>query len=389
MTVRKIVRKIHLWIGLGSGAIVFILGITGCILVFVDEVKPLVYPQRLFVSSAAGQPQSLTTLLHTAEDAWGEAKPVTAMEIYNDPTRTVHFRAYRANDQEGTWYWDAKQYYESVFVDPYTGGVVATENSEFEFFRVVLFLHWSLLFSNAIGQPIVGVATLLFALSLMTGLVLWWPKNRKARRTRFRFRWKASTGAKRKNYDLHNILGFYSISLAFIIALTGLVWAFPWVNDGVQWLANVGTKSESLVIAPLPDNPVEEEAGVIDKVYAAVRARYPDATGYHVYFGQSDDAPINVLIRYQGTWRDVIEQYSAYSGNWLNTVKFSDKNRGEKLRSMNYDIHVGSILGMPGKILAFLASLIAASLPVTGFIIWYNRGSRHKTIAVGKSNSKP
>lgn len=379
MTVRKLFRKIHLWIGLGSGAIVFILGITGCILVFVDELKPLVYQQRLFVPSATGQPQPLTMLLQTAEDAWGEAKPVTAMEIYNDPNRTVHFRAYRASDQEGTWYWDAKQYYESVFVDPYTGGVVATENSEFEFFRVVLFLHWSLLFSNPIGQPIVGVATLLFVLSLITGLILWWPKNRKARRTRFRFRWKASTRLKRKNYDLHNILGFYSISLSVIIAVTGLVWAFPWVNDGVQWLANVGTKSETQLVTPLPNEPMEEETGVIDKVYAAVHARYPDAAGYHVYFGQSDDAPINVLIRYQGTtWRDVVEQYSQYSGNRLNTAKFSDKNRGEKLRSMNYDIHVGSILGLPGKILAFLASLIAASLPVTGFIIWYNRKRKGK-----------
>jgi uncharacterized iron-regulated membrane protein len=40
---------------------------------------------------------------------------------------------------------------------------------------------------------------------------------------------------------------------------------------------------------------------------------------------------------------------------------------------MNYDIHVGAILGFPGKVLAFLASLIAASLPVTGFMIWWGR----------------
>jgi uncharacterized iron-regulated membrane protein len=40
---------------------------------------------------------------------------------------------------------------------------------------------------------------------------------------------------------------------------------------------------------------------------------------------------------------------------------------------MNYDIHVGAILSLPGKILAFFASLICASLPVTGFIIWWGR----------------
>jgi len=32
--------------------------------------------------------------------------------------------------------------------------------------------------------------------------------------------------------------------------------------------------------------------------------------------------------------------------------------------------------GLPGKILAFLVSLIAASLPITGFYIWW--GKKHK-----------
>ncbi|MNR67679.1 hypothetical protein D3C85_1918120 [compost metagenome] len=40
---------------------------------------------------------------------------------------------------------------------------------------------------------------------------------------------------------------------------------------------------------------------------------------------------------------------------------------------MNYGIHTGQILDLPGKIIAFTASLIAAALPVTGFVIWYGR----------------
>ncbi|WP_242499314.1 PepSY domain-containing protein [Flavobacterium sp. 140616W15] len=40
---------------------------------------------------------------------------------------------------------------------------------------------------------------------------------------------------------------------------------------------------------------------------------------------------------------------------------------------MNYDIHVGAVLGITGKILAFFASLISASLPITGFLIWWGK----------------
>jgi uncharacterized iron-regulated membrane protein len=39
---------------------------------------------------------------------------------------------------------------------------------------------------------------------------------------------------------------------------------------------------------------------------------------------------------------------------------------------------VGSILGFPGKVLAFLVTLIGASLPVTGFLVWYGRKFKKK-----------
>ena len=40
---------------------------------------------------------------------------------------------------------------------------------------------------------------------------------------------------------------------------------------------------------------------------------------------------------------------------------------------MNYDIHIGAVLGYPGRIAAFLAALIAASLPITGLLIWLGK----------------
>jgi uncharacterized iron-regulated membrane protein len=46
---------------------------------------------------------------------------------------------------------------------------------------------------------------------------------------------------------------------------------------------------------------------------------------------------------------------------------------------MNYDIHVGAIAGLPGKILAFLISLLCSSLPVTGFLVWYGKKVKAKT----------
>jgi uncharacterized iron-regulated membrane protein len=60
------------------------------------------------------------------------------------------------------------------------------------------------------------------------------------------------------------------------------------------------------------------------------------------------------------------------------SIPFAEASFAQKLRKMNYDIHIGTILGFPGKVLAFLASLIGASLPITGFLIWYGRKFKKK-----------
>ncbi|MFA6278389.1 MAG: PepSY-associated TM helix domain-containing protein, partial [Pedobacter sp.] len=53
--------------------------------------------------------------------------------------------------------------------------------------------------------------------------------------------------------------------------------------------------------------------------------------------------------------------------------RLSNASTADKILRMNYDIHIGAIAGIPGKILAFIASLVAASMPVTGVIIWWGR----------------
>jgi uncharacterized iron-regulated membrane protein len=60
----------------------------------------------------------------------------------------------------------------------------------------------------------------------------------------------------------------------------------------------------------------------------------------------------------------------------LTRTSFATMNNGEKIVALNYDLHVGSIAGLPGKTFAFLASLIAASLPLTGFYIWWGRKNK-------------
>ncbi len=68
--------------------------------------------------------------------------------------------------------------------------------------------------------------------------------------------------------------------------------------------------------------------------------------------------------------------------------RFDSATVAYKMARMNYDIHTGQVLGLPGKILAFLASLFAASLPITGFYIWWGRKKKKHRINRPMENLK-
>lgn len=78
-----------------------------------------------------------------------------------------------------------------VYINPYTGKVSGVINHKYEFFQLVKILHWSLLLHTDYGQPIVGVAVLLFVVSLISGIITWWQGKLKQLATNLRVNWRA------------------------------------------------------------------------------------------------------------------------------------------------------------------------------------------------------
>jgi uncharacterized iron-regulated membrane protein len=372
---------LHLWLGLVSGIIVLIVSITGCIFVFQKEINQWVHHDVMFVTPQAST-LPLSVLQEKAQAALGEEFPIRSATTFREPDRAWEFLSYAKGDENGLTIFDATAYYKAAFLNPYTGQVTAVHDLKYDFFVVVKYLHWSLLLNTKYGQPIVGWATFIFVVLLITGLILWWPKKwtKKSREQSFKIKW--SGNFKRVNYDLHNVLGFYAMLLALVIALTGMVWAFTWFKTTVYVVASGSTtppkraevKSDTLAL-PLAD------ANPVDIAYAAAVKQFPAAKRINVYA----PAPANTAtIRMSVYWgketyydRDDL-QFDRNTGKLLLHEKAKDKNAGEQLIGMNYDIHVGAIAGLPGKILAFFASLICASLPVTGFLVWWNKGKKEK-----------
>jgi uncharacterized iron-regulated membrane protein len=410
-TLKYWIGQLHLWLGLASGLVVLIVSLTGCLFVFQQEISEALHKEWFFVqpsspatapATTAASPAATATapatsdpvtlplgvLREKAQAALGPNHPIASIITYRQPGRTWEFMAYRENDSAFT-YFDAVVYYQSVFLDPCTGAVTGQRDYKYDLFYIIKYIHWSLLLNTPYGQPIVGWSTLIFVILLITGLVLWWPKKwtRAWRDRSFRIKWKASF--KRVNYDLHNVPGFYSLLPALIIALTGLVFSFKWFS-ALVYIAASGTMTPpppivvrsdttlvraidpaSIAPPPIPTDP-------FDRSLKTAVLQLPGAPRFVLSPPAGKEGVIYVYA-YKGRetyYGYDILQFDRYSGALLHHRRHKEKNAGERLIEMNYDIHVGAIGGLTGKIIAFIASLICASLPVTGFLVW--RGKKHK-----------
>ncbi|WP_221390397.1 PepSY domain-containing protein [Dyadobacter sp. NIV53] len=384
MTFKKLIGKLHLYLGLTSGIVVFMVSLTGCILAFEQEIKSFTQPYMYVVPPADARVLPPSVLQASAEKAL-PGKQANGV-LYGVPTR---------NAEVGFYNFDPEYYY-VVYVNPYTAEVQKVWNEDGDFFHFILHGHYYLWLPEKIGQVVVASSTLIFLVMLVSGLVLWWPKNKSAAKQRFSVKWDAAW--RRKNYDMHNVFGFYMMSIGFIFAITGLVWGFQWFSQSLYTVT--GGKGSDAYYNPTSDTTalsvVSKPIQAVDKAWHMLQKEYPGNKGINISIPHLKSESIYSYVNFRaGTYYKV--DYNYFDQHTLKRIKavgpysgkYNEANFANTLRRMNYDIHTGAILGLPGKILAFCASLICASLPVTGFIIWWGRNKKKKPVKKTYKTMKP
>jgi uncharacterized iron-regulated membrane protein len=361
-TFRKFMNDVHLWLGLGSGIILFLVCFSGTMLVF-EKVIEAVFAED-FKVEAGGNAIPVGRLAENLQSK-GE---VAGVSISNNEKDPYEFRVKTSpEDRRGT----------TFFVDPYTGETLkAPESSLHGFFMSMFRLHRWLLMDTAIGRPIVGVATIIFFFLAVSGIVLWFPKKWKWRNFKPGFKIKFSAKWKRINHDLHNTLGFYSCIFLVIMILTGLCWSFEWYREaGSQVLGTKifgnrgGPKIESQ--ADFDPSEVLTIAGIYE--VASKELNYSGTTS--ISFPSSEKGVYQIRKYDESNWSPVISDQLVLDrdGEVLQKEIFKEKPLNVQVASLIKPLHTGEIFGMFSKIIYFIACLIATSLPVTGTIIWLNK----------------
>ena len=368
-SIKAALLQVHSIIGLAISLLLTVIALTGVTMSFEDEiqaalndgmthVKPLSVPMLM--------PDELIARLRASHD-YGK---VSAITLTTDPSAAVRIRFARSEGGSRP---------SSVYVDPYDGHLLGAPRGE-DFFATVRKLHrWLLLPGDAkgYGRQITGVVAIGLIVLLISGIVLRWPR----RASSVKMWLKPSLALRGRGFQrsLHSVAGTWVLVIYLVMALTGLWYSFDWYRNGATWLLS---RPSTVAVPMQPKSPRDVAAAdarplALDRAWSAFLHEQGDrfATAQLTL-----PAGTGTLVRIRSWARDASHdgardefRIDAVTGKLTSSDIYADKSIGERILASVLDIHRGSILGWPGKLLFMSAAALMPLFMVTGFILYLSR----------------
>lgn len=360
--------KVHLYLALSLGLLFAVMGLTGSLSVYREELDELFNPQ-LAIDQSQGQMLSPDKIIAAVRVAHPDRHGVWTLEM----PRTAHgpITVWFEKPRESV---DAFYAPLMVAVNPYTGEVI---NSRFwgqTLTTWLLDLHTQLQL-EAFGRNAVAVLAVFLILSVGSGIYLWWPGWRQLPQA---FRVRSDTGMMRWFFDLHRLLGISSSGVLLMLAFTGFHLAYPPLLEALTASAGMGHGDEGPNVrsTAVPNNRP------VSLAEAVLVARGP--------FPSSEVRRISTPLGETGTYRINLRQRSEINQHHPATTVWVDRwsgqirdvrnpgkfTAGQSFATWLWPLHTGEAFGSGGRFVWFIAGLMPMVLYVSGLFHWlYRRGT--------------
>jgi uncharacterized iron-regulated membrane protein len=174
---RKIFSKLHLWLSVPFGIFISIVCLTGALLVFEEEINEINHPELYRVENSDGNTMSPKVLAAIVAKTLPEDTQVTGITISDDPTKTwkvsiskPHHASVAVNPYTG-------EVMGQISRSEFFNQVMALHR--------YLLVKPEQRGDMTVGKWIVGASVLAMAFILITGLVVWFPRKGQSWGSRF------------------------------------------------------------------------------------------------------------------------------------------------------------------------------------------------------------
>ncbi|MDD5034609.1 MAG: PepSY-associated TM helix domain-containing protein [Methylococcaceae bacterium] len=368
---RAIWLKLHIALGLGLGMLFALLGFTGSLSVYREELDQLLNP-RLVIDEPRGDYLPLDRIMASVRAIHPSRHESWTLELPRTRHGMITAWYEKPHETFGEWYAPLM-----VSVNPYTAEVVASRFWGSTYTTWIYVLHTQLRL-GLFGARTVGLLGLGLMVSALGGIYLFWPgslRNVTAADIRSLFSVHYEDGLRRFALDCHRLLGLLGSVALLVLAFSGFHLAYPKLLESWAGASGMGHGEEGPAIrstAVPNDRPISlAEAVVIARgpfPHAEVR-RVATPAGENGTYRVNLRRPGEVNIRHPNTlvW---IDRWSGQIREVRNPNLFTS---GQSFVTWIWPLHTGEAFGAGGRLVVFMAGLIPLLLYVSGFSAWLIR----------------
>lgn len=374
---RRLLVRLHLWLGLSLGALMVLAGLTGAALVYYVEIDGLLHPEQAATGMAT--PQSWDRAIATVHRAFPAATGPWRIEVTDRPG-AIPMRHYGGAGMSAQTFAPLM-----VWLSPDGARVLRRDTWGDHAMTWIYDLHYRLQLGRAGGVAFGWLGLALLAL-LLTGLAAWWPRGSWAKALRI----KRHAAPTRSLRDVHKLTGLAALPLLLMLTATGVMLELP--------------DETSKALTPLLGPPDAMPAPLAttgqgprippSRAVAAARAAMPQATPawIEVPGTASANAPYRLRLRQRAdpgarfphSWAIV----DPHSGRVLATQDARHAAPQSRLVAWLHPLHDGSAGGTPLRAALILAGLFPLVLFITGVARWRrNRAISAQSAVARKSRT--
>ena len=349
----KQIWKLHSWLGLIAGLGLIVIGLSGSLLVFRDEIDGLVDARIMRVEPTPEGRLSRDQLYQSAKAAWPDYRVVGIGSRRNSGLADIVYLKKPGSHE-----------YLGGTLNPYTGVALSGPMTERQTFTgLLLELHYTW-FAEHVGMLITGIFAVLLCLLGLSGVWLY----RGFWKNFFRLRWKSS--ARIFFSDLHKMTGISSVAFNLILGFTGAYWNL--VHVATDGLGNHEDKEE------LAASVVVDPSISLDALEKAAAEKMPGFKAVWVFLPDGDEKEISLWGNVPGAWwlsspSGSSALFDPQTGVVISTSDLRQAGTWEKITDAFTPVHFGNFGGLPVKILWSALALAPGVLAVSGFMIWFRR----------------
>ena len=389
----------HFYAGLIFAPFLIILAFSGSVYLFKPQIEGYLYKDMLTVREVGTQALPADEIVTRTMQAYSGTS-ISSITFVDDPGATVKLGAVRNGMAQ------------TMYADPYTGNIRGMLDNDKTFTAFFKKMHSELVIGGTWANRLVELAACWGIILVITGLYLWWPRNRSAIWGTLLPR-LSKPGSRLFWRDLHAVPAFWLSLCIVILMATGLPWSGV-LGPQIDRVANATHtsyppyalsflgKPESVTVTKdvaedvpwaAEQLPVPESAAggyvklTVDEV-TGIADRQQIAMPYTISMPQGERGVYTIATSHTRPGDNATLHVDQYSGAVLTDVRFADYGIMAKAITLGIALHEGRLLGWPNQLLGLITCLGVILIAFSSYVMWRKRKPAGKLGAPGKPADK-